>query len=221
MAKPQVAPYTSLFGGDAFDAATFYAAFGTTLGIGGASKAGVTDLLAGAADSGDAAKGQALSAQVLTSLAVGGQGLAGLKPGVSPDAAAEAMVVATFPAGAAVVKQGGKFDLASADALAAIFNKALGGAPQDVVGAVADALADTNGVIGKAGAEKGGEVATVGARALKFGQATLGPAARAVAAKETALDAFKADYGSEDGVRKAVEATSVEKVEERGVEEAG
>lgn len=223
MAKPQVSPYTSLFGGADFDAATFYGAFGTTLGIKGASKAAVTDLLSGAAGGDpDAARGQALSAEVLTSLAVGGQGLAGLKPGVSPDAAAEAMVVATFPAGAAVVKKGDKFDLSSSDSLAAIFNKALGGAPQDVVTAVSDALADTNGVVSKAAASgDGAGVGKAGARALKFGQATLGPAARSLAAKDTAMDAFKAEYGSEEGVRKGVEAVAVEEVGAAAVDRAG
>lgn len=208
VAKPQVSPYASLFGGEAFDAATFYGAFGPTLGINGASKAGVTDLLASAADGdADAAKGQALSAEILTSLAVGGQGLAGLKPGVSPDAAAEAMVVATFPAGAAIVKKGDKFDLATPDSLAAIFNKALGGAPQDVVSAVADALGATNAEIAAAPAKS---VGAASARALKFGQTTLGPAARKVAAKDTDVAAFKEEYGGEGAIAKAVQATTVE-----------
>ena len=62
------------------------------------------------------------------------------KPGVTPDAAAEAMVVATFPAGAAVMKSGVKFELSRPGSLAAIFNKALGGAPQDVVESVSRSL---------------------------------------------------------------------------------
>ena len=208
VAKPQVSPYASLFGGADFDAATFYGAFGPTLGINGASKAGVTDLLASAAEGDvDASKGQALSAEILTSLAVGGQGLAGLKAGVSPDAAAEAMVVATFPAGAAIVKKGDKFDLSTPDSLAAIFNKALGGAPQDVVTAVADALAATNGEIAAASPRS---VGAAGACALKFGQTTLGPAARKVAAKDTEVAAFKEEYGGEGAIAKAVQATMVE-----------
>ena len=152
-------------------------------------------------------KAQAFSLQVLTSLAVGGRGLAGLvrrevarcwlfgfearrererertrekrrnkrfslfksslfslslnlsppfsrplrpssftlqKPGVTPDAAAEAMVVATFPAGASIMKSGVKFELSRAASLAAIFNKALGGAPQDVVESVSRSLGATS-----------------------------------------------------------------------------
>ena len=79
--------YTKLFGGPDFDAATFYSSFGTTLGIGEASRGGSVDILllssegrdgAGTPPEKDAVKAQAFSLQVLTSLAVGGRGLAGL-----------------------------------------------------------------------------------------------------------------------------------------------
>ena len=79
--------YTKLFGGPDFDAATFYASFGTTLGIGEASRGGSADILSlsehgregpGTPPEKDAVKAQAFSLQVLTSLAVGGRGLAGL-----------------------------------------------------------------------------------------------------------------------------------------------
>ena len=79
--------YTKLFGGPDFDAATFYSSFGTTLGIGEASRGGTADLLLlstqgregpGTPPERDAVKAQAFSLQVLTSLAVGGRGLAGL-----------------------------------------------------------------------------------------------------------------------------------------------
>jgi hypothetical protein len=75
------------------------------------------------------------------------------KPARSPR---KQRVVATVPAGAAIVKKGDKFDLSTPDSLAAIFNKALGGAPQDVVTAVSDALADTNRVVSKAAASGDG-----------------------------------------------------------------
>jgi hypothetical protein len=210
-AKPQIAPYLALVGGADFDAASFYKGFGGALGIGGGERAGTTDLLAAAArGDADAAKGQALSAQILNSLAVGGQGLAGLKPGVSPDAAAEAMVVATFPAAAAITKSGKTFDLASPASLAAVFNKALGGAPPDVVDAVSDALADANAAAGDGVGEKGVKRA---AAALAFGQADLGPAARAAAAaaKEGGLDEFSAKYGSRASVQAAVDAAEEKK----------
>ena len=199
--KTHLHSYTKLFGGPDFDAATFYSSFGTTLGIGEASRGGSADILLlseqgregpGTPPERDAVKAQAFSLQVLTSLAVGGRGLAGLvrrrmscfllffevrkrrdkretiqkfhytknslllslfalslppkstsppqKPGVTPDAAAEAMVVATFPAGASIMKSGVKFELSRAASLAAIFNKALGGAPQDVVESVSRSL---------------------------------------------------------------------------------
>jgi len=79
--------YTKLFGGPDFDAATFYSSFGTMLGIGEASRGGTADLLLlstqgregpGTPPERDAVKAQAFSLQVLTSLAVGGRGLAGL-----------------------------------------------------------------------------------------------------------------------------------------------
>lgn len=80
--------YTKLFGGPEFDAATFYSSFGTTLGIGEASRGGTADILLlstqgrdgvpGSPPEKDAVKAQAFSLQVLTSLAVGGRGLAGL-----------------------------------------------------------------------------------------------------------------------------------------------
>ena len=59
---------------------------------------------------------------------------------MTPDAAAEAMVVATFPAGASIMKSGVKFELSRPASLAAIFNKALAGAPQDVVESVSRSL---------------------------------------------------------------------------------
>lgn len=79
--------YTKLFGGPEFDAATFYSSFGTTLGIGEARRGGSVDILSlsergregpGTPPEKDAVKAQAFSLQVLTSLAVGGRGLAGL-----------------------------------------------------------------------------------------------------------------------------------------------
>lgn len=205
-AKPQVAPYLSLVGGADFDAASFYKGFGGALGIGGGDRAGLTDLLKAAADGdAEAAKGQTLSAQILNSLAVGGQGLSGLKPGVTPDQAAEAMVVATFPAAAAVVKSGAAFDLASPQSLTAVFNKALGGAPTDVVEAVADALAGANAA---AGDGKGDAGVRRAAAALAFGQADLGPAAHtaAASAKDGGLDEFSAKFGSRASVQAAVDA---------------
>jgi len=228
---PQVSPYTKLFGGPDFDAATFYSSFGTTLGIGEASRGGTADILLlstqsrngepGSAPEKDAVKAQAFSLQVLTSLAVGGKGLAGLKPGVSPDAAAEAMVVATFPAGAGVMKTGTKFELSRPGSLAAIFNKALGGAPQDVVDSVSRSLAWLNEAASKEvmkaiSTEAGDsstspeEALTGGARALKVAQATLGAAAGDVATDGVdGLDAFESSYGTKALIDGLVESADV------------
>jgi hypothetical protein len=225
-AAPQVAPYLALMGGgvaagkgtgaSTFDASAFYGAAGAYLGIPSAKDGATADLLGDLVASGStaAAGGYALSTQVLAALAVGSQGLAGFKPDVAPDAAAEAMVIATFPAAAATVQAKQRFDLTRPAALAAIINKALGGAPQDVVGAASAATADLNSGIGaavQAAAKAGSPTARAAAlepvaRAVRAAQESVGPAARAMAAGATPLADFTAAYGSPALVADAVDA---------------
>ena len=220
---PQVSPYLVLMGGTggkaggaaAFDVSAFYAAAGAYLGIPAAKDGAAADLLGDFLASGSPASvgGYTLSTQVLAALAVGAQGLAGLKPEVTPDAAAEAMVVATFPAAAATVKAGSRFDLTQPAALAAITNKALAGAPAEVVGAVAAATAALNADLGaavKAAAPAATPAARAAAllpvaRAVRAAQDVLGPAARGLASGNAGMADFEGLYGSPALVRAAVE----------------
>jgi len=221
---PQVAPYLALMGGSkatpggapaVFDAGAFYAAAGAYLGIPSAKDGATADLLGDLLASGSpaAAAGYSLSAQVLAALAVGSQGLAGLKPDVTPDAAAEAMVVATFPAAAATVKAGSRFDLTRPPALAAITNKALAGAPAGVVDAVAAATADLNAGLAAAVTAAAGEATPAAraaalepvARGVRAAQDALGPAARGLASGNVGETDFGAQWGSAALVAAAVE----------------
>ena len=224
---PQVAPYLVLMGGTGkggsaggaaaptFDVSSFYRAAGAYLGIPSAGDGASADLLGDLLVSGSAAAagGYSLSTQVLASLAVGSQGLAGLKPDVTPDAAAEAMVVATFPAAAATVKAGIHFDLAQPAALAAITNKALAGAPADVVDAVSAATASLHAALAAAVTEaaaastpaaRAAALAPV-ARGVRAAQDVLGPAARGLASGNAGMADFAAQFGSPALVGDAME----------------
>ena len=221
-AAPQVAPYLALMGGTkggsgvapSFDASAFYAAAGAYLKIPSARDGAGADLLGDLLATGSpaAAAGYTLSTQVLAALAIGSQGLAGLKPDVTPDAAAEAMVVATFPAAASTVKAGSRFDLTQPAALAAITNKALAGAPADVVGAVAAATADLNSGLAAAVKAAAAEPAPAAralalapvARGVRAAQDVLGPAARGWASGNA--DDFAARFGSAALVEAEVES---------------
>eukprot|EP00884_Botryococcus_braunii_P021471 jgi/Botrbrau1/8007/Bobra.384_2s0030.2 len=198
---PQIKPYAYFFGGQDFTANVFYKTFGSYLGIGNSEMGGTTDFIKGILSMDkevkDELKGQALNNEILNSLTIGSSGLSGFKPGVTPKQAAEAMVVATFPAGASYLKQGLSFDLTRVDSLTAVFNKALGGTPQDLVNAAANTLSIMNTQLKNLGdSTPSAETLNRMAQIVYAGQTVIAPAVHELATGSMSVKDWTDAYGS-------------------------